>query len=174
WVLLGYLLIHFVEHTLSPHFHFGEEIHREEVAGAVRSHTVLVGLVIHTFMDGVAIASGFLISEWLGWVVFLAVFLHKMPEGFAVSSVMLAAGKSGSVALASAGMLGLSTIAGVLVMLPLKAEVAYTLPISAGVTLYVAASDLIPEVNQEPGITMALLVFLGVILLLCLNWLSPF
>ncbi|MBI4458436.1 MAG: ZIP family metal transporter, partial [Acidobacteria bacterium] len=41
WVLLGYLLIHIVEHTLSPHVHFGEEIHREEVAGAVRSHTVL-------------------------------------------------------------------------------------------------------------------------------------
>ncbi|MBI3894794.1 MAG: ZIP family metal transporter [Acidobacteria bacterium] len=170
WIFAGYLLIHFVEHTLSPHFHFGVETHAEEVAGARRSHTVLFGLLIHTFADGIAIASGFLISEWLGWIVFLAVFLHKMPEGFAMSSVMLAAGKSSKAALFAAGLLGVATIAGVLVMLPLQAKVAYTLPISAGVTLYVAASDLIPEVNQEPGIRMPLVVFLGVVLLLCLQW----
>ena len=170
WILSGYLLIHFSEHTLSPHFHFGEEIHTAEVAGSGRSHTVLFGLIIHTFVDGIAIASGFLISEWLGWVVFLAVFLHKMPEGFAVSSVMLASGRSSSAALFAAGLLGVATMAGVLVMLFLQAQVAYTLPISAGVTLYVAASDLIPEVNQEPGIRMALVVFLGVVLLLCLKW----
>jgi len=36
------------------------------------------------------------------------------------------------------------------------------LPLAAGVTIYVAASDLIPEVNREPGVRMALLVFLGV------------
>jgi ZIP family zinc transporter/zinc and cadmium transporter len=41
-------------------------------------------------------------------------------------------------------------------------EVSFGLPLSAGVTIYVAASDLIPEVNREPGIKMALVVFLGV------------
>jgi ZIP family zinc transporter/zinc and cadmium transporter len=39
--------------------------------------------------------------------------------------------------------------------------VAFGLPLSAGVTIYVAASDLIPEVNQEPGVMMAVLVFVG-------------
>jgi zinc transporter ZupT len=47
--------------------------------------------------------------------------------------------------------------------------VAVALPFSAGVTLYVAASDLIPEVNREPGIGMALLVFLGVAVMLALK-----
>lgn len=170
WMLSGYLLIHFFEHTLSGHFHFGEEIHADEVAGARRSQTVLLGLMIHTFVDGISIASGFLVSDWLGWIVFLAVFLHKMPEGFAVSSVMIASGRSARVALLSAALLGLATVAGVLVMAPLRGQVAYTLPISAGVTLYVAASDLIPLVNQEPGIRMALLVFVGVVFLLALKW----
>ena len=174
WLLAGYLLMHFFEHTLSAHFHFGEEIHADEVAGAGRSHTVLLGMVIHTFVDGVSIASGFLISDWLGAVIFLAVFLHKMPEGFAVSSVMLASGKSAGMALFSSAVLGLATIAGVLVMTPLRGQVAYTLPVSAGVTLYVAASDLIPLVNQEPGVRMALVVFVGVVLLLALKWLLPF
>jgi ZIP family zinc transporter/zinc and cadmium transporter len=43
------------------------------------------------------------------------------------------------------------------------------LPVSAGVTLYVAASDLIPEVNKEPGVKMPLLVFVGVGLLFVLD-----
>ncbi|MBI2818450.1 MAG: ZIP family metal transporter [Acidobacteria bacterium] len=171
WMLGGYLLIHFFEHTLSGHFHFGEEIHTEEVADASRLRTVLFGLMIHSFVDGVSIASGFLISNFLGWVVFLAVFLHKMPEGFAVSSVMIASGQSKRTALLSATLLGCSTIAGVLIMAPLRAQVPYTLPLSAGVTLYVAASDLIPEVNREPGFCVALMVFVGVVLMLSLKWL---
>ena len=173
WMLAGYLLIHFCEHTVSAHFHFGEETHAEEVAGARRSHTVLLGLVIHAFVDGISIASGFLVSDWLGWIVFLAVFLHKMPEGFAVSSVMLASGKSPRTALLASAVLGAATVAGVLVMAPLRAQVAYTLPMSAGVTLYVAASDLIPLVNQEPGVRMALVVFVGVVLMLALKWVFP-
>ena len=174
WLLGGYLLMHFFEHTLSAHFHFGEEIHAEEVAGAGRSHTVLLGMLIHTFVDGVSIASGFLVSDWLGGVIFLAVFLHKMPEGFAVSSVMLASGRSARFALLSSAVLGLATVAGVLVMTPLRGQLAYTLPLSAGVTLYVAASDLIPLVNQEPGVRMALVVFVGVVFLLALKWLFAF
>ncbi|MSO18856.1 MAG: ZIP family magnesium transporter [Acidobacteria bacterium] len=170
WMLGGYLLIHFFEHTLSGHFHFGEEVHKEEMRGHNRAQTVLFGLMIHAFVDGVSIVSGFLVSDWLGWVVFLAVFLHKMPEGFAVSSVMKASGASTKTALTAAALLGAATVAGALVMAPLSGQVAYTLPISAGVTLYVAASDLIPEVNHEPNIKMAMLVFVGVVMLLGLRW----
>ena len=47
--------------------------------------------------------------------------------------------------------------------------VSVGLPISAGVTLYVAASDLIPEVNKEPGVGMAFVVFAGVALLFVLD-----
>ena len=50
-----------------------------------------------------------------------------------------------------------------------KQAVGVGLPISAGVTIYVAASDLIPEVNREPGIAMALLVFIGVGLMFFLD-----
>ena len=116
------------------------------------SRSALVGLAIHTFFDGVAIASGFLISAGLGTIVFLAILLHKIPEGFAISSLMLAGGGSRGSAFLGAVTLGASTVAGVLLMGVLHRAVAYTLPISAGVTLYVAASDLMPEVNREPGL----------------------
>ena len=44
----------------------------------------------------------------------------------------------------------------------LRHQVNEGLPLAGGVTIYVAASDLIPEVNKEPGVRMALVVFLGV------------
>ena len=161
-VLIGYLIVHFFEHTVSPHFHFGEETHRHEFAEAHKSLSVVGGLVIHTFFDGIAIASGFLVSSWLGWIIFLAVFLHKIPEGFTVASVMLAGGSSRRLAWGSSVVLGAATLLGVMTMFVGGHPVSVGLPISAGVTIYVAASDLVPEVNREPGIKMALLVFLGV------------
>ena len=58
--LRGYLLVHFFEHTVTPHFHFGEETHADEFVHAHKGYSVLIGLLIHTFFDGIAIASGFL------------------------------------------------------------------------------------------------------------------
>jgi len=169
FILAGYLIVHFFEHTVTPHFHFGEETHADEFVHAHKGYSVLVGLMIHTFFDGIAIASGFLVSIWLGWVIFLAVFLHKIPEGFTVASVMLASGRSRRFALGSAALLGASTLAGVLTMSALAPFVQLGLALSAGVTIYVAASDLMPEVNKEPGVKMALVVFLGVGLLFALD-----
>jgi zinc and cadmium transporter len=161
-VLLGYLIVHFFEHAITPHFHFGEETHADEFLHHHKSLSVLVALVIHTFFDGIAIASGFLVSNWLGWIIFVAIFLHKLPEGFTVASVMLASGRSRAFAWGSSILLGAATLAGVLAMSVTQRAVGVGLPLSAGVTIYVAASDLIPEVNKEPGVKMALLVFIGV------------
>ncbi len=168
-VLTGYFLVHFFEHTLAPHFHFGEETHHEEISHAHASYAALLGLVIHTFFDGVAIASGLLVSNWLGGVIFVAIFLHKIPEGFTVASLMLASGQSRRAAFGSSAILGAATLAGMALMFVLRSAVADALPFSAGVTLYVAASDLIPEVNREPGVGMAVLVFLGVAILVALK-----
>ena len=161
-VLGGYLLVHFFEHTITPHFHYGEETHSDEYIHSHRRVSVLFGLIIHTFFDGIAITAGFLVSPALGWIIFLAVFLHKIPEGFTVTSVMLASGLSKGYSWFASVLLGIATIAGVLTMAIGRHAVSYGLPIAAGVTIYVAASDLIPEVNREPGVKMAIVVFIGV------------
>lgn len=168
-VLLGYLIIHFFEHAVTGHFHFGEETHHAEFMAHHKSNTVLLGLAIHAFFDGIAIAAGFQVSHWLGWIVFLAIFLHKVPEGFTVSSVMLASGRSAMRAFAASVVLGVGTLLGVFAMVFLRHGVAVGLPIAAGVTIYVAASDIVPEVNREPGIRMPLLLFVGVALLFVLD-----
>lgn len=172
-IMAGYCVVHLLEHTINSHFHYGEETHGHDV---IRRHTglsVLVGLGVHALFDGIAIGSGFVVSNWLGWLIFVAIFLHKMPEGFTMASVMLASGRSRKAAFSSAVILAVATMVGVLVMEVAPAWLPYGLPISAGVALYVGASDLVPEVNREPGIRMALVFFLGVGGFLLLRMLLP-
>jgi ZIP family zinc transporter/zinc and cadmium transporter len=106
-------------------------------------------------------------------LIFLAILLHKAPEGFTMASVMLASGRSRAIALYSAVALAAATLAGVLIIELVPSWLPYGLPISAGVALYVAATDLVPEVNREPGIRMALVFFAGVAGFLFLRMLLP-
>jgi ZIP family zinc transporter/zinc and cadmium transporter len=170
-ILLGYFIAHFSEHSWSAHFHFGEETHPDEFLNPSVAYTALAGLLIHTFFDGVSLTSGFLISPWLGTVISGAVILHNVPEGFTVASIMVAARRDRSAGVWAAGALGVARIVGVLAMAAANRWVNYGLALSAGVTLYVAASDLIPEVNKTPGPKIALTVALGVALVLVLRYL---
>ena len=168
-ILLGYLIVHVFEHSLPSHFHFGEETHVDEFLNPRVAYTALGGLLIHTFFGGAAIAAGFIVSTWLGIVISGAVIVHNIPEGFTIASIMSAAGKPRSAGLAAAAALGVSRIAGVFVMTAAHRAVRYGLALSAGVTLYVAASDLIPEVNKKPGYRVALTVAAGVALVVLLR-----
>ncbi len=172
-VLAGYCAIHLLEHTITPHFHFGEETHGHEFLHKRTGWSVLCGLAAHAFFDGVAIASGFVLSRALGWMIFVAIILHKVPEGFTMASVMLASGQTRRAAVVSATALALATVAGVLIIGFLPHWVQVGLPLSAGVTIYVAATDLVPEVNREPGIRMALVFFLGVAIFVVVRMLAP-
>lgn len=172
-VMGGYCIVHLLEHTISPHFHYGEETHADEFVSQHTGNAVLTGLSAHALFDGVAIGSGFVVSNWLGWLIFLAIFLHKGPEGFTMASVMLASGRGRAAAFNSAVILAGATMTGVLLMELLPHCLAYGLPISAGVAIYVGATDLLPEVNREPGIRMALAFFAGVAAFLGLRIILP-
>ena len=174
-LLAGYLLIQLFEHTIAPHFHFGAETHPESFMKPAAAYTAVGGLFIHTFFDGVSIAAALLVSFRVGLLVFVAILLHKMPEGFTVASIMLASGRSPRMALLATAAIGAATLAGVIGVALLQAKVhtaiAYALPFSAGVTLYVAASDLIPEVNhnEHRNPTVSIVVFVGVALFYLLH-----
>src|SRR5256885_2762335 len=145
FVLAGFFLVHLFEHTLAPHFHFGEETHTEEMSHHRAQSSVMLGLTIHTFFDGVAIASGFLVSTWLGTVIFIAVFLHKLPEGFTVASGFVACGKGRKKAIQAAAAVGGPTFAGRLLTSLLQSQLRDALPLSGGVTAYVAATGPLPQ-----------------------------
>jgi zinc transporter ZupT len=172
-IMAGYCAVHLLEHTINAHFHFGEETHAGEFVSRHTGYSVLGGLSTHALFDGVAIGSGFVVSSWLGWLIFVAILLHKAPEGFTMASVMLASGQSRTMAFYSAVVLAAATLAGVLVIELVPSWISYGLPVSAGVAIYVAATDLVPEVNREPGIRMAVVFFAGVGAFLLLRMMLP-
>ena len=169
-VLIGYLAVHLTQHSLTPHFHFGEETH--PVAHGV-GVWALVGLLPHSFFDGVAISAAFLKSSELGLLVFFAILLHKVPTGVSLVSVTLAGGNTRAQALVAVIALGAATIAGAAVT-PIVPDIAarYGLPLAAGVALYVAASNLIPESQHERNWTVQGGVFAGVVAYLLLEMLQ--
>ena len=161
-VLGGYLLVHLFEHTVSRHFHFGEETHPEQL-GPSAGVSALLGLWVHSFFDGLSIGSGFVLDRALGLLLFTAILLHKAPEGFTMASVVLAAHGSRRQAFLAAAAVGAASLLGGLAIFLARGLVGVALGLSAGVTLYVAASDLVPEVNKEEGTAIALTVFAGVV-----------
>src|SRR5438128_9517757 len=140
-VLAGYLAVHLTQHTLTPHFHFGEETHAvNRLAGT----TALVGLLLHTFFDGVAIASAFLVRPALGMMVFIAIFLHKLPEGVTIASLYLAVGRSGAQAVGAAALLGLATLAG----RGVTAQAAF--PVRHGLAAAARGRTSVAAANRDP------------------------
>lgn len=175
-LLVGYLLTQFFEHTIAPHFHLGEEMHSDHLISTSTAYTAIGGLLIHTFFDGVSIAAAAQVDYKVGVLVFIAVFLHKFPEGFTIASMILAAGKGRKEVVIATSLVGLTTLIGVLLFYFIGTKigfsVAYALPLACGVTIYVAASDLIPEVNHHGGKRplVSLSVFAGAALFFVLHY----
>jgi ZIP family zinc transporter/zinc and cadmium transporter len=170
YVLAGFITVYLFQHLFSRHFHFGEETHHGHDHGS--RFGVMLGMLTHTFFDGVAIASGFEVDVSVGALVFFAVLLHKIPDGVTIASITLARNGSRKMALLSSVYLGLSTLAGALTVI-LLGELAHmegligiALGFSAGVFIYVGATDLLPVVNATEERKNSLFVILGILVYL--------
>jgi zinc transporter ZupT len=168
WMLFGFSMVHFVEHTVVKHLHFGEETHSDLMVSKVASYSAFWGLFIHAFFDGLAISSGMYYDLSLGILIFIAIALHKFPEGLTIASIMLASKQSKQTALrASAGVAG-GTMIGILMIFFLQNVdpriTGYAFAFSAGAALYVSASDLIPEINRSDDRKLSLIVFVGMVM----------
>ncbi len=168
WLLIGFSVIHFVEHTIVEHLHFGEETHDDVMVSKIASYSAFWGLFIHAFFDGLSIAAGMYYNFSMGLMIFIAILLHKFPEGLTIASIMISAQQPRRTAfLASAGIGG-GTILGVLMIFFLKnvdphiTGIAFAF--SAGAAMYVGASDLIPEINHSKNRIIPVFVFVGMLL----------
>jgi ZIP family zinc transporter/zinc and cadmium transporter len=172
-VLFGYLLVHLTQHALTPHFHFGEETHTEAMVSRSVGVMALIGLLPHAFFDGVAISGGFADSQRLGLLIFGAIVLHKVPAGVSLASIMMASGNSRRGAFWSVVSLAAASVLGALVTPLVQPLAAYAIPLAAGVTLYVAASNLIPESQHEQSWVIQGGIFTGVVAFFLLSMLLP-
>jgi ZIP family zinc transporter/zinc and cadmium transporter len=158
YVFLGYLLVHVTQHTVTVHFHFGEETHSVSRAAG---RSALVGLLLHTLFDGVAIASGFAVSRPLGTMLFFAILLHKLPEGVTITSLQLASGRRPGQAIGSAALLGVATVLGVVAHDAIGPLAVHGLALSAGVAIYVGASNLVPAFQDKRDLRTAVAFLAG-------------
>ncbi len=168
WIMVGFATIHFFEHTVVGHLHFGEETHSHVMVSKVAGMSTFIGLLIHGFFDGFSIAIGTQFDFVIGLLVFVAILLHKFPEGLTIGSVMIASGSTRKAALAASAAVAVSTLLGAIggILLGgadvriLGAAFAFT----AGAGAYVGASDLIPEINKSENRMPPLVVFGGMML----------
>lgn len=168
FMLLGYSVLHFFEHTIVGHLHFGEETHHDVMVSKVASLSTFAGLFIHAFFDGFVISAGMQFDFSLGLLIFIAVLLHKIPEGLTIASVMLAAEHRRMTAFLASASIGLATMLGIVSVFVLSAVSEMILgtafAFSAGIATYVGASDLIPEINKSHNRLIPLMVFGGIAL----------
>ena len=166
-MLIGFSALHFFEHILSSHMHFGEETHHDALShGSVFG--AVGGLAVHAFFDGMSICAAAEAKTSIGILVFVAVLLHKVPEGLTVASVMKAGHRSNRDSRLANMALPLATFLGAVVVLlfvSIDARlIGFLFAFSAGSSVYVGACDLIPEINKSRGRSAPLLVFLGMVL----------
>ena len=178
YVLLALLFSFFFEEYFA-HLHHHEDRKRTELKAAVP--LVIFGDTIHNFIDGVAIAAAYLTDPYFGFVVTLATFLHETPHEIGDFGVLMAAGWSRGKAFLANFFSAMATFPGALVVFFLirdaHEKIGVLLAISAGVFLYLGASDFLPEVGEgEKGVSswkkFALLI-LGVGIMYLLTLVSP-
>jgi len=119
------------------------------------------GLLLHSLLDGAALGVAARTDPRLGLVAFAAVFLHKVPEGFSLAAVVLAAGGARRLAVLAAGAVGAATVVGALLAAGGTGGSALPhgalLGVAAGSLLYVATSDMVPAVEEDGWNTLLLL-----------------
>lgn len=168
YIIIGYGLLHFFEHTLVGHFHFGEETHHDVMVSPVASMSAFAGLTFHAFFDGLSISAGMEFDFSIGILIFIAVLLHKFPEGLTIASIMLSARHTRKNALIATITTSVATLLGVFTVFFLVSVseqfVGIAFALSAGAATYVGATDLVPEINHSKNRITPLIVFGGMLL----------
>lgn len=167
-LLAGFSALHFFEHTVVEHMHFGEEVHHDPGVSHSSVFGAIGGLTLHAFFDGMAISSAATASTELGLLTFVAVLLHKLPEGLTVASIMMIGKKPISEGRNASLLMAVSTVLGALSVLLFveidESLVGFLFAFSAGSSVYIGACDLIPEINKTRGRKAPVLVFIGMLL----------
>jgi zinc and cadmium transporter len=150
-ILAGFVLFYIIEKLMHWHHCHKGDCHKHTVA-----EMNLVGEGIHNFLDGLIIAAGFLVSTEVGIAATAAVALHEIPTELGDFGVLIHGGYSKGEALFYNFVMALPAVAGGLAGYFLSEFAASTelflVPIAAGGFLYVASSDLIPELRKEQSL----------------------
>lgn len=166
WTLVGllsfFLLVRFIHW-----FHHHDDHPKSEPS--VTIPLIVIGDTVHNFIDGVAIAASFLVSIPLGILTTIAVAVHEIPQEIGDFAVLLRKGLSRTRVIWVNIYSALASFAGAILMFMMGDYLAGSLPIflsiTAGFFIYIASSDLIPEIhkqdNQKAAFIESFLLIIG-------------
>jgi zinc and cadmium transporter len=180
WVILAGILGFFLLEKLSlihhTHHHEGD-LHRHDHGHDAHEAghgglPILVGDAFHNFADGVVIASAFLVDTNLGVISTLAVMAHEIPHEVGDFMILLNAGFTRQRAFVFNLISGLSAVLGgvigYFVLETMESLLPYALAVAAASFIYIALSDLLPEMMRRSSLSKSLpevgLVLLGVLI----------
>lgn len=147
--ILSYLVIEKVLHWRHCHKHGNCSVHSF-------GYMNLLGDSVHNFIDGLIIASSFIVSIPLGITTTMAIALHEIPQEIGDFGVLLYAGIEKKRALFLNFMVALTVVAGAIcgwfLISKIEAITGFLLPVAAGGFIYIALSDMVPELRKEPDI----------------------
>ncbi len=140
----------------------------------------MIGDGVHNFLDGLVIAGSYLINIPTGIATTIAVIIHELPQEFADFGVLIYSGFSTKKALFLNFLSALTAVLGALVGLFFASHSEWflriILPFAAGGFLYIAGSNLIPELHKESEIDDSIwhvfALLLGIALMYALTWLE--
>ena len=177
-VLSSFIFAFFFEQFFA-HLHHHENKKHTMTKSAIP--LVIFGDTVHNFIDGVAIAAAYLINPMAGLIVAIATFLHETPHEIADFGILVKSGWSKKKAFTANFLSALATFPGAILVVyyseVIHGGVGILLAISAGVFLYLGASDFLPEVAEEnhgkPAWKELTVFMLGVFLMYLLTFLTP-
>lgn len=168
YFMIGFVAFFFIERVL--HWH-----HCHEGVCDVHpfSQLILIGDSIHNFIDGLVIAASFMVNPGFGFLTTLIIILHEIPQELGDFGVLVYGGYEKTRALMLNLVTQLICVAGGITgffLLYTPESVAFLLPFAAGGFIYIAASDLIPELHKEENLKKSMLSFvffvIGILFLL--------
>ncbi len=169
WVLAGFMSFFLLERLASwfHHHHSHPAVHQH------REHTqnvmIMIGDLLHNIIDGIAIASSFLVNPGTGVITTIAVSAHEVPKELGTFGMLLSRGWRDRKVLWANVATAVGTIIAATAVFWLGQSIrlpeAELLAITAGFFIYIAASDIIPDIHEQPrrvGTAQALVLVLGI------------
>ncbi|MEK6872583.1 MAG: ZIP family metal transporter [Nanoarchaeota archaeon] len=160
--IIGFILFLFLEKIL-----YWRHCHDGKCDEHPFTYLLLYGDAVHNFVDGLIIAASFLISIPFGFITSLLVLIHELPQEISDLGVLVYGGLTKRKALFYNFLAQLTSVLGGILgyfYLSLKDQAIFLLPLSAGGFLYIAISDLIPEIFKEKNITKLTINLIFIIL----------
>ncbi len=172
WALFGFTFFFVLERSASWFHHHHEHAHEPKThQNAQQRRLIIIGDIMHNAIDGLAIGAAFLVSIPTGIITALAVSAHEIPKELGTFALLLSRGWSNKTVLLANLATALATVVTALIVYYLGTDVHLPvgplLALTAGFFIYVAASDIIPDIHEQPrrmGTIQAAMLVGGIVL----------